>query len=86
MRKRKEGTELYKSYIKTSAIGLEVGLSIVVGAAGGYLADKYLGTRPWGLIFGFIVGVLAAAKRLFGFAKKYVKENEEDERSQKRDD
>lgn len=80
MNKKKEVSDTYKSYIKTSAVGLEIGLSIVVGALAGYLFDGYFDTRPYGLLFGFLVGALAAAKRLYMFSKQYLKENSEDDR------
>jgi F0F1-type ATP synthase assembly protein I len=82
---KKEATETYKSYIKTSTAGLEVGLSIIVGAAAGYFADRYFDTRPYGLLAGFGVGVLAAARRLYTFARDYLKEDKKDERNKKPD-
>lgn len=85
MRKRKEISEVYKTYIKTSAAGLEVGLSVMVAAGAGYLFDGYFDTQPWGLIFGFIVGVLTAARRLYAFTKEYLKDNEANDQDKKPD-
>lgn len=72
---KKDLNETYKTYIKTSAVGLEVGLSVVVGALAGYFFDKHFETGPWALIVGFVIGVLAAGRRLYIFAKAYLKEN-----------
>jgi ATP synthase protein I len=83
-KEREEMKETYKTYIRTSAVGLEVGLSVVVGALLGYFADRYFQTRPYGLMIGFVVGILAAGKRLYGFAKQYLKD-EKDDRNNKPD-
>ena len=62
----------YQSYVKTSAVGLEFGLSIAIGALGGYFADKYFQSSPIGLIIGVIFGTAAGVKRLWLFTKSYV--------------
>ena len=86
MRKRSdEDRKLYKEYIKTSAAGLEVGLSIVVGVLAGHYFDRYFATDPYGLIVGLLIGVGAAAKRLYKVVKKYVKDNESDDDGRKPD-
>lgn len=52
-------------------LGIELVSSLLVGLALGWLADRYVGTRPWGLIVGFflgsaagVVGVIRAAQRM----------------------
>lgn len=65
----------YQSYVKTSAVGLEFGLAIVVGALGGYFADKHFNSSPIGLIIGMIFGTAAGVKRLWLFTKSYVDKN-----------
>lgn len=37
-------------------IGIELVSALCVGLALGWLADRYIGTRPWGLIAGFFLG------------------------------
>lgn len=71
--------EAYKTYVKTSAVGLEFGLAIIVGAGGGYLIDKYFHTSPYGLMIGALIGSLAAAKTLWRFSKKYLAENKKND-------
>ena len=75
---REEKAEAYKTYIRTSAVGLEVGLSVIVGVVGGYFADKYFGSSPYGLFLGFIIGAIAAGRRLYTFSKQYLKENSDE--------
>jgi len=67
----------YQTYIKTSAVGLEFGLAIAIGALLGYLVDKYFHFSPYGLIIGVIFGAAAGIKRLYTFAKSYVDKNKD---------
>ena len=76
---KSEQIKAYKTYVKTSAVGIEVALSISVGSLLGYFGDKYFSSTPYLLLFGFIVGSIAAAKRLYVFSKKYLKENKDEE-------
>lgn len=71
--------ETYKIYIKTSAVGLEFGLAIIVGVGGGYLVDKYFHISPYGLIIGAFIGSLAAIKTLWVFSKKYLADNKKND-------
>lgn len=76
---QKEQADAYRTYIKTSAVGLEFGLSIVVGCTLGYFFDRHFLTSPYGLVVGLIIGSLAAAKRLIVFVKSYLKKNDSDD-------
>jgi ATP synthase protein I len=40
-------------------IGVELVVAVVVGTAIGWAFDHWLGTRPWGMIVGFFLGVAA---------------------------
>jgi len=40
-------------------VGIELIAALLVGLALGWLADRYIGTRPWGLIAGFFLGSAA---------------------------
>ncbi|MFT4702676.1 MAG: F0F1-type ATP synthase assembly protein I [Bradymonadia bacterium] len=54
---------------RASAIGLQFGISIAVGALGGNWLDKRYDTGPWLLLLGFILGSTAAFRDLYKFAK-----------------
>lgn len=75
---KKNDFDAYKIYIKTSAIGLEVGLYIIIGSLLGYFFDKKYHTSPFGLIFGVLIGGIGAIKTLWKFAKDYLKKNDID--------
>jgi ATP synthase protein I len=40
-------------------VGIELIAALLTGLALGWLADRYLGIRPWGLIVGFFLGSAA---------------------------
>ena len=40
-------------------VGIELVSALAVGVGLGYLADRYIGTRPWGIILGFFLGAAA---------------------------
>ena len=49
------------------SLGLEMAASVLIGTFIGYWADKWLGTRPWILIIGFIFGAAAGFLNLYRF-------------------
>ncbi len=40
-------------------IGIELTVSVLVGAFLGYQADRYFGTKPWIMVLGFFLGAAA---------------------------
>lgn len=40
-------------------IGIELVSALAVGVGLGLLADRFLGTQPWGVILGFFLGAVA---------------------------
>jgi len=64
--------------IEKSSYGMATGLkyasefsaAVLVGAFFGYLADKYIGTTPWGLLVGLIFGFGAGVINVIRAAKE----------------
>jgi ATP synthase protein I len=57
-------------YLSNSSVGLELGISVIIGMLFGYWLDRQIGTEPWMmllfLVLGFVAGmrgVLRAVKR-----------------------
>ncbi len=50
-------------------IGIELLASLLVGLALGWLIDRWLGTRPWGLIVFFFIGAAAGMLNAFRAAQ-----------------
>jgi ATP synthase protein I len=61
-----------------STVGLEMGLSVAVGAILGYYLDKWLKTEPWLLIVFIIFGAIAGFRSLYRALKRLERENKED--------
>jgi ATP synthase protein I len=40
-------------------VGIELVSALAVGVGLGYMADRFIGTRPWGIIIGFFLGAAA---------------------------
>lgn len=68
-----EKRKLYRQVARYSAIGLEMGFSVAIGAAIGYLLDKYFGTSPWLTLIFLILGVVAGFRSLFSLMKEIDK-------------
>ncbi|MBI1250634.1 MAG: F0F1 ATP synthase assembly protein I [Alphaproteobacteria bacterium] len=53
--------------------GGEFGAAVLVGAAMGFGADQFLPTKPWGLIFGLVLGFAAGVVNVVRVAQTYAK-------------
>ena len=69
--------KLIRQIASYSTLGLEMGLSVVVGAAIGYYLDKWLHTEPWFLIIFFLFGVVAGFRSLYRALKRLQKDLED---------
>lgn len=56
--------------LRASAIGLQFGVSIAIGALGGNWLDNRFGTGPWLLLLGVIFGAAAGFRDLYRIAKE----------------
>ena len=66
----KQPNEFGKALSMLSHIGVTIIVCIAVGLAAGYFLDKFLGTTPWLLLVFTLLGIAAAFKSIFDFAKK----------------
>ena len=69
--------KLIRQIAAYSTLGLEMGLSVAVGAGIGYYLDKWLKTEPWFLIIFLVFGVIAGFRSLYRAAKRLQKDLEE---------
>ena len=58
------------------SMGLELGLSVVVGFLIGSLLDKWLGTEPWLLLLFGIAGITAGYRSIFRLVKRIQADSE----------
>jgi ATP synthase protein I len=52
-------------WMRYANIGIEMMVSVLIGAFGGYGLDYLFHTRPWLMIVGFILGSVAGFRSLF---------------------
>jgi ATP synthase protein I len=51
---------------------------VAVGLAGGYFADRWLGTSPWLLLIGLAFGIVAAAWNFYRTIKTLNEQDRDD--------
>ncbi len=77
-----EKGRMYREYMTTSVVGLEVGVSIALATLIGWYGDRHWGTAPWLMLFGLAVGLTHAGRILYATAKKaMVDDVDEDDAS-----
>lgn len=59
-----------KVLIDGSMAGLQLAFTIVIGLGLGYFLDLKLGTTPWLVSIGFILGVVAGFRDLFRLVRR----------------
>jgi ATP synthase protein I len=62
-------------------MGLELGLSVIVGFLLGSWLDRYFGTEPWLLLIFGISGIIAGYRSVFRLLKKVQQEPLEEQSS-----
>jgi ATP synthase protein I len=45
--------------LSASSVGLELGISVVIALLGGMWLDGELGTEPWFMLLGVVIGLIA---------------------------
>jgi ATP synthase protein I len=71
---RPEDRKLFKQIGYLSTAGLELSVSIAVGAGGGVLLDNWLGTKPYLMLVGLVFGVIAGFRSLYRTTQKAMRE------------
>ena len=64
-----EESSAWKGLAELSAIGMTLVVATVVGLAGGYFLDRWLGTSPFLTIGGLLLGIVAGFVNLFRSVK-----------------
>ena len=61
--------DAWKALAELSTIGMTMVLATVIGLAGGYFLDRWLGTKPWLTLIGLGLGIAAGFVNLFRSVK-----------------
>jgi len=59
-------------------VGTHIVGGIIAGTAVGYLFDQLFKTEPWGLIVGFLLGVVAGFRNAYREMNRAIKKAEKD--------
>jgi len=62
--------KLDSKWIQFSAMGLELGLSVIVGLFVGDYLDQQFGTEPWLLLLFLVFGLFAGFRSVYRLLKK----------------
>ena len=83
MKEGQEGPQrrgrVWQSAIRTSAVGLEIGLAVLFGYLIGSWIDGQLGTEPYLMITCLVLGWIAGMRNLYRAARRVLKEQEDDD-------
>jgi ATP synthase protein I len=60
----------WKALGELSSIGITLVVATVIGLAGGYYLDRWLGTSPWLTLIGLMFGIAAGFVNLFRTVKR----------------
>lgn len=67
----------WKSLGELASIGMTMVLATVIGLGAGYYGDRWLGTSPWLMLAGLLLGIVAGFVNLFRSAKAAERELDE---------
>ena len=59
----------WKGVGEVAQIGMTLVVATMLGLGGGYLLDRWLGTRPWLSLVGLVFGIAAGFVNIFRTAK-----------------
>ena len=67
---RNQRTDAIRALSQLSQIGIMIISCIGVGIFIGWMLDRWLGTSPWLLLVFTVLGIIAAFRSIFDFAKR----------------
>jgi ATP synthase protein I len=59
----RRGRNFYNS-LTASSVGLELGVAVVLALLGGMWLDRELGTEPWFMLAGLVIGLIAGFRNV----------------------
>ncbi len=67
-----------RKYLRLSTVGLELGLSVLIGLFIGQYLDEWLGTEPWLLLLFLIFGMAAGFRSIFRLLRDLNAQKDDD--------
>jgi len=69
----------WKALGEVSSIGVTLVVTTVIGLVAGYYADRWLGTKPWLMLLGLGMGIVAGFVNLFRSVNRAGRELDDSE-------
>jgi F0F1-type ATP synthase assembly protein I len=66
--------------------GAQLAVSMLLYVVGGYLLDRWLGTTPWLLVTGAVIGMIAFFFQLARIARRLTEESEQRKKEARKED
>lgn len=66
-----------RRYLRFSTVGLELGLSVIIGLLVGQWLDARLGTEPWLLLLFLLFGMVAGFRSVYRLLREYNQPDDE---------
>jgi ATP synthase protein I len=66
--------------LSASSVGLELGISVIVGLLFGMWLDRQIGTSPWMMLLFLVFGLIAGFRGMFRAVRRAEKAGEENDR------
>ena len=70
--------EFQKGLSFAARIGVELAVTIMVGALLGYGLDRWLSTRPWLMLVGMLLGTIAGFRNLYRVLSRQGEDSKKD--------
>ncbi len=67
-----------RAALRYSALGLEMGVAVVIGYAAGWWLDRHFGTKPYLMLVCLLLGIAAGFRGLIRAAREVSKEGDEE--------
>lgn len=75
----RDGRRAY-DYLSSSSVGLELGISVLIGLLFGYWLDRKLGSEPWLMILFLVLGFVGGMRGVIRAVKRADRAAERDAR------
>jgi ATP synthase protein I len=76
------GGRKFRALAQLASVGIELSVSTIVGMLGGRWLDDKLGSAPWLMLLGLVLGVSAGMRSLIRTARKANREGQTSEPTQ----
>ncbi|MDY0162275.1 AtpZ/AtpI family protein [Desulfobotulus sp.] len=67
---KKDTAKMMRELATYGSLGMSVAFSVFIGVFAGAQVDRWLGSRPWGMLTGLALGIAAAFRQIFWMIRR----------------